>query len=39
MGSLCMKFYDDRCKEKAIMRKNIFKNQCIVTLTFEPQNQ
>ena len=31
-----MKFHDDRCKGKAVMRrKTIFSNLCIVTLTFD----
>ena len=31
-----MKFHDDGCKGKAVMRrKTIFSNLCIVTLTFD----
>ena len=38
-GSRYVKFYDDRCKGKAIMdKKNIFSNQCIVTFTFDPKS-
>ena len=36
MGSLHVKFHDDRCKGKAVMRQEtIFSNLCIVTLTFD----
>ena len=33
-GSLYVKFHDVSCKGKAI-KTNIFKNQCIVTLTID----
>ena len=40
IGSLCVKFHDDKYKEIAIMRhKRFFGNQYIVTLTFGCQNQ
>ena len=36
MGRLHVKFHDDRCKGKAVMRREpFFSNLCIVTLTFD----
>ena len=31
-GSLCMKFHDDKCKEKAVMRRNHFINPTLLFL-------
>ena len=35
IGSQWVKFHNDRCKGKAIMRQTVFSNPCIVTLTFD----
>ena len=40
MGCLCVRFHDYICKGKAVMQhKTNIRNQCIVTLTFQLQNQ
>ena len=38
-GEFCVKFHDDKCKGKVIVRKFIFSNQCIVNLNFDQKNQ